>query len=297
MPESSTPIHRFSAAARWFGDGKFHCWKRNGHGQVDLENGIAQSCDVYFYETAMRVGIDRIAAMANRFGLGGRLDLDIPGERRGLVPTKAWKEAVIGQRWAIGETLIAGIGQGFMLATPLQLAVMAARIANGGKAVVPHFVRDMLDDVSIAERPAKEPPDIGVSSRHLALIRSAMDKVVNGARGTARGSQLEFPDAAMAGKTGTAQVRRISRRERELGVLKNADLPWRYRDHALFVAFAPVDKPRYAISVVVEHGGGGSSVAAPIARDVMTRTLERDPARQAPGADVADLPSARVRGG
>jgi penicillin-binding protein 2 len=279
------------------GDGKFHCWKRYGHGAMDLENGIAQSCDVYFYEISKRVGIDRIATMAQRFGLGELLGLDVPGERRGLVPTKAWKQAVIGQRWALGESLVAGIGQGFVLTTPLQLAVMTARIANGGKAVVPHLVRDVLDDVRIAERPARPAPAIGVSAWHLTLIRRAMDKVVNGERGTARGVRLELPGVAMAGKTGTAQVRRITRRERDTGVRKNEELPWRYRDHALFVAFAPVDKPRYAIAVVVEHGGGGSAVAAPIARDVMTLTLERDPASQAPGADVAELPSAAARGG
>jgi penicillin-binding protein 2 len=287
----------FCNGAMTLGDGKFHCWKRHGHGHVDLENGIAQSCDVYFYEIAKRVGIDRIADMARRFGLGDRLGLDVPGERRGLIPTKAWKEAVIGSGWALGETLVAGIGQGFVLTTPLQLAVMTARIANGGKAVTPHLARDSLDEERIVERTHNEPPPVGVNPRHLALIRNAMDKVVNGERGTARGARLGLPDATMAGKTGTAQVRRISRRERESGVLKNDELPWRYRDHALFVAFAPVDKPRYAIAVVVEHGGGGSAVAAPIARDVVLKTLERDPAGQAPGADVADLPSSSVRGG
>ena len=170
------------------GDGKFHCWKRHGHGHVDLENGIAQSCDVYFYEIAKRVGIDRIAAMAQRFGLGEKLDLDLPGERRGLMPTKAWKEAVIGQGWALGETLVAGIGQGFVLTTPMQLAVMTARIA-GGRAVTPHLARDVLDDGRIVERPRTEPAPIGVSARHLALVRDAMDKVVNGDRGTARGAR------------------------------------------------------------------------------------------------------------
>ncbi|MEK9661510.1 MAG: penicillin-binding protein 2 [Alphaproteobacteria bacterium] len=287
----------FCSGSMTLGDGKFHCWKRHGHGHMNLEEAIAQSCDIYFYEIAKRVGIDRIADMANRFGLGDRLGLDVPGERRGLVPTKAWKQAVIGNRWALGETLVAGIGQGFVLTTPLQLAVMTARIANGGRAVTPFIARDRLDDEIIIERETPEHESVGVSGHNLGLIRKAMNAVVNGERGTARGSRLDLPGVAMAGKTGTAQVRRISRREREDGVLKNEELPWRYRDHALFVAFAPVDKPRYAIAVVVEHGGGGSAVAAPIARDVMERTLQRDPASQAPGADVAELPSAGLRGG
>lgn len=272
------------------GDGKFHCWKRHGHGRVDLKRGIAESCDVYFYEIARKVGIDRIAEMANRFGLGVELGLETPGERRGLVPTRAWKRAVIGQPWVLGETLVAGIGQGFVLSTPLQLATMTARMVNGGRAVHPHVARDVAVRDALMSRPVAEWTDLGVSKRSLDLILAAMDEVVQGERGTARSSAIDIPGLGrMGGKTGTAQVRRISQREREEGVRTNEELPWRFRDHALFVGFAPVEAPRYAISVVVEHGGGGSSVAAPIARDVMVETLKRDPARMAPGADVAGL--------
>ena len=279
----------FCGGSLTLGDGKFHCWKRHGHGHTDLGKGIVQSCDVYFYEVSRRVGIDRIAAMAKRFGLGESLDLDIPGSRPGLVPTRAWKRAIIGQPWVQGETLVSAIGQGFVLATPLQLATMAARLANGGKAVTPFIARDVMADNSLAVRAEGQPPDMGINQRHLTLIRQAMERVSNTRRGTAYRARIMVPGMALAGKTGTSQVRRISRAERAAGIIKNEQLPWKRRDHALFVGFAPVEEPRYAVSVVVEHGGGGSKVAAPIARDIMVETLKRDPANQAPGADVVDV--------
>src|SRR3546814_1801878 len=208
---------------------------------------------------ARKVGIDRISEMANRFGLGVELGLDIPGERRGLMPTRAWKQAVIGQPWMLGETLVAGIGQGFVLATPMQLATMTARLANGGFPVRPHVARDVAVRDTLQPRPEADPPRIDVSKRNLEVIVAAMDEVMQGERGTARSARIDIPGLpTMGGKTGTAQVRRITKREREQGVLDNEDLPWRYRDHALFVGFAPVEAPRYAISVVVAHGGGGS---------------------------------------
>jgi penicillin-binding protein 2 len=271
------------------GDGKFHCWRRHGHGHVALDRGISESCDVYFYEVARRVGIDKIAQMANRFGLGTELGLDMPGERAGLMPTKAWKRAVIGQPWVLGETLVAGIGQGFVLSTPLQLATMTARMANGGRAVVPHLARDVVVRGQLASRAAVEPAPLGIKPQNLRAVLDAMAMTVNDPRGTAYASRLTLPGMSMGGKTGTAQVRRITQRERDEGIRKNEDLPWRFRDHALFVGYAPVETPKYAIAVVVEHGGGGSSVAAPIARDIMTATLDRDPARLAPGANVAGL--------
>ena len=277
----------FCAGSITLGDGKFHCWKRHGHGHTSLSKGITQSCDVYFYEISRRVGIDRIAEMAKRFGLGQDLELDIPGSRPGLIPTKAWKRAIIGQPWVQGETLVSAIGQGFVLATPLQLATMTARLANGGKAVTPFIARDVMDHDSLAGRPEAAPPDIGVNPGHLDLVVKAMGRVTNTRRGTAYRARIMVPGMAMAGKTGTSQVRRISRAERAAGILRNDQLPWKRRDHALFVGFAPVEAPRYAVAVVVEHGGGGSSVAAPIARDIMIETLKRDPAGQAPGADVA----------
>lgn len=285
-----TPRSRFFCSGHMeVGDGRFHCWRREGHGHVDLERGIAESCDVYFYEIARKIGIDKIAKMAERFGLGTKLSLDVPGERAGLIPTKSWKRAVIGQPWVLGETLVAGIGQGFVLTTPLQLATMTARMVNGGKAVVPHLARDRMFREDMIARGKPEYPSINVDPAHLKILMDTMEKVTDDPRGTAYAARIKRPDMSMAGKTGTAQVRRISLRERESGVRKNEELPWRFRDHALFVGYAPIENPRYAIAVVVEHGGGGSSVAAPIARDVMIETLERDPARLAPGADVAGL--------
>lgn len=271
------------------GDGKFHCWRREGHGHVDLSRGIVESCDIYFYEIARKVGIDKISKMATRFGLGTNLGLDVPGERSGLIPTKAWKRAVIGQPWVLGETLVAGIGQGFVLTTPLQLATMTARMVNGGKPVLPHLARDVVTRGELVQRQAETYTPIGVNPRHLKLVMDAMTKVTQDPSGTAFAARIQQPGMSMAGKTGTVQVRRISQRERDDGVIKNRDLEWKYRDHSLFVGYGPIEKPRYAIAVVVEHGGGGSAVAAPIARDVMIATLDRDPARLAPGADVAGL--------
>ena len=279
------------------GDGKFHCWRRHGHGIVDLNRGIAESCDIYFYEIARRVGIDNIARMANRFGLGADLGLDTPGERAGLIPTKAWKRAVIGQPWVLGETLVAGIGQGFITATPMQLATMTARMVNGGKIVRPHLARDVMARDQLVARAPGEPDRIDIDPRHLKAVMDAMAMVTQDPAGTAHAARIMAPGMSMAGKTGTAQVRRITQREREDGVIKNEDLPWRFRDHALFVGYGPIEKPRYAISVVVEHGGGGSAVAAPIARDVMAATLKRDPGRLAPGADVAGLRAPGNQGG
>ncbi len=272
------------------GNHRFHCWKRYGHGWMDMQDAIEQSCDVYFYDIARKLGVDKIAAMAKRFGLGMPVGLDLPGERGGVIPTRDWKLANMGEPWQGGETLVTSIGQGFVLTTPLQLAVMSARIANGGKAVVPRITRAILPGDAGPGQSAENPealtqpevPDfaeLGVNPRHLEIVRGAMDGVVNGTRGTARGSAIKIEGWEMAGKTGTSQVRRISKAEREAGVFRNEDLPWRRRDHALFVAFAPVAEPRYAISVVVEHGGGGSSTAAPIVRDLMLETLLRDPAQ------------------
>jgi penicillin-binding protein 2 len=271
-----------------FGSHTFHCWKRGGHGEVALVDGLAQSCDVYFYELARRVGVDAIADMARRLGLGARLGIDLPGERAGLVPDRAWKRAALNAPWHQGETLVVGIGQGFLQATPLQLAVMTARLATG-RAVLPSLVRGAAAQGDLAAGPA---PPIGVSDQSLTLVRRGMREVVHGARGTARAHQLGPAGITMAGKTGTSQVRRISRSERLTGLRKNEEKPWEERDHALFVAFAPYDEPRYALAVVVEHGGSGSTSAAPIARDIMTKALELDPSRPRPALSAvapADL--------
>jgi penicillin-binding protein 2 len=263
---------------------RFHCWRRWGHGKLDLVGAIEQSCDVYFYEIARRVGVEAIAAMARRFGLGARLDIDLPGERAGLVPDKAWKLGTYGVPWQLGETLVVGIGQGFVQATPLQLAVMVARIANGQQAIRPWLAQAPAD-------PARAETPLGVSEWSLRFVREGMLRVVNGEHGTAREAKLPNPALAMAGKTGTSQVRRISRAERVTGVRKNEEKPWEERDHALFVAFAPYRTPRYAVAVVVEHGGSGSKAAAPIARDILAKALELDPSRRRPAVNVERRPT------
>ena len=271
------------------GDAKFHCWKKGGHGALDLHEGIKQSCDCYFYEAARRAGIDRIAAMAKRFGLGAPSGVDLPNERAGLMPTRSWKLAAQGHAWAQGETLVAGIGQGFVLTTPLQLATMCARIANGGLAVEPHFARERVDGRAIAARAAPTPPPIGVDPRHLALVFRAMQAVVNDPRGTAFRARIVEPGFSMGGKTGTSQVRRITEEERRVGLRKPQDVPWKERDHALFVGFAPASAPRYACAVIVEHGGGGSAVAAPIVRDILLEAQRRELARPPPFERLAAL--------
>ena len=256
------------------GDHRFHCWKHGGHGTVNFKLALAGSCDTYFYDLGRRTGIDRIQAMAKRLGLGQKTNIDLPHERAGLVPNRAWKRALNDVAWQQGETLIAAIGQGYIATTPVQLAVMAARIANGGYAVAPRLVK------KIGDAPVAPPrwPSLGLKPLHLRLVQEAMAAVVTQPIGTAYAARIKEEGMAMAGKTGTSQVRRISMAERADGVTKNEDLPWKERDHALFVGFAPVDNPRYAIAVVVEHGGSGAHIAVPIARDIMIECQKRDPA-------------------
>ncbi|MEZ5824423.1 MAG: penicillin-binding protein 2 [Geminicoccaceae bacterium] len=270
--EAGVVTHTYEAFCPGYvrlGRARFHCWKQWGHGRVALTQALAQSCDVYFYDIARRVGVDAIAEMANRLGLGHRLDVDVPGERPGLIPTRDWKLQAVGEPWQKGETLVAGIGQGFVLATPLQLAIMTARLCNGGKAVKPWFVKPTeIENVG----------SVNISESSIRHVLRGMHEVINGKRGTARQAALDIENVEMAGKTGTSQVRRITRSERAQGLHKSKDKPWEERDHALFVCFAPYDNPRYAVSVIVEHGESGSKAAAPIAKDIMTRALELDPA-------------------
>ena len=275
------------------GDTTFHCWRKGGHGSLRLRDAIKKSCDVFFYETARRLGIDRLAAMARRFGLGSVLGLDIPGERPGLIPSREWKLAASGTAWSPGETVIAGIGQGSVLATPLQLATMVARLVTG-RAVVPRLVRAEGVLPPTGDRVTPEFPELGVSPRVLALVLDGMDAVVNEQGGTAYAERITDPGLAMGGKSGTSQVRVITEYEHEHGLRKISQIPWKERDHALFVGFAPVDAPRYVCAIVVEHGGvtggHGSEVAGPICRDVLREVQRRDPARRVPGGDtVAQL--------
>ncbi|NQU60424.1 MAG: penicillin-binding protein 2 [Rhodospirillales bacterium] len=287
-----TPENRILCTGEMkLGDATFHCWKRSGHGWMDAFNGIMQSCDIYFYEVAKRTGIDRIADMARRFGFGDALGLDLPGEQKGLVPSRAWKRKVMNAPWQQGETVLTGIGQGYLLATPLQMAVMTAILANGGNPVTPRLTRPRpsgVEDEFLSQTPrekqGKKPKEtqgqgLSLLPMHLDLVRQAMEAVVNKPMGTAFRARIKKRGQEMGGKTGTVQVRRITKLEREQGVKKNKELPWKERDHAMFVGFAPTDKPRYAVAVVVEHGGGGSSVAAPIARDILIEAQKRKSAR------------------
>jgi len=257
-----------------FGKDKFHCWKRSGHGWVNSTTALAYSCDTFFYELSTEIGIDNIAKMAREMGLGSKLDFDLAQERPGLIADKNWKLANRGRKWRPGETIVSSIGQGSMEATPLQLAVMTARLVNGGYAVKP-WVTGYLGDTPSFE---KTWPKMNISPQHLAIVKKGMDTVVNNKKGTAYGSRIEDPLMAMGGKTGTAQVKRITRADRKAGV-KNEDLIWKHRHHALFVGYAPLDNPRYIASVVVEHGIGGSRTAAPIARDLLIEVQKRDPAK------------------
>jgi len=254
----------------------FHCHRRGGHGSVDVIGALKASCNVFFYEVGRRIGVDAIAAMANRFGLGERFGFDVPGERRGTIPSTAWKMERFGEDLLPGDALNTAIGQGYVTATPLQLATMVSRIANGGTAITPHIVR-RIGAGGVAS-PSAEPLEVSPAS--IALVHAGMDAVVNAAGGTAGRSRLKGPGMRMAGKTGTAQVRGAKAAG---GTLRGNAVPWHLRNHALFVAFAPVEAPRYGIAVVVEHGQGGSKAAAPVAKDIMERVLERDPVSRPAG--------------
>ncbi len=249
------------------GNRRFHCWKRGGHGRMNLTNGLKQSCDVYYYEISQRIGIEKMALMARRFGFGAKPPLPLPSLSGGLAPNKQWKFDRYKEEWRIGDTLNAAIGQGFVLASPMQLAVMTARLASG-RAVQPRIVQRTN---GVAE-PLTRAPDMQITPNNLDLVKLGMFRVGNEPRGTAYRSRINEPTLAMAGKTGTAQVKGISLEDRAAG-LNDDEVPWKYRDHALFVGFAPYDNPRYAISVVIEHGGSGSGAAAPVARDIMLRAL------------------------
>jgi penicillin-binding protein 2 len=268
------------------GDTRFHCWRKGGHGGVDMRSGLKNSCDVYFYEVARRTGIDKVAAMANRLGLGTELELDLPGQRSGLIPTREWRMAQ-GKAWNIGDTIVSGIGQGYMQVTPLQLATYTARLASG-RQVQPHLTRSLGGVLQPGSLP-EDWPALDMPEKALRAIREGMWAVVNEQGGTAPLAKLADPKVQMAGKTGSAQVRRVSREMRESGTFDSAKLPWEYRPHALFTAFAPYDAPRYAIAVVIEHGNAGAAAAAPLVREIMTETLLRDPANRTepPAAKLA----------
>jgi penicillin-binding protein 2 len=261
----------FCGGSTTLGKRRFHCWKRGGHGSVDMRRSLSQSCDVYYYEMARRVGPDAISAMAHKLGLGIAHDLPMPAVAAGNMPDAEWKKINRQEKWSAGDSFNYGIGQGFTLASPMQLALYAARIA-GGRNIAPRLLRAIGGEA--VEVPTTEP--LAISPQHLEVVRGGMFAVSN--EGTAYRSRFVDPANLMAGKTGTSQVRNITAAERASGVTKNEQLPWNRRDHALFVAFAPYENPRYAIAQIVEHGGGGSTAAAPIARDILGYALYGGPA-------------------
>jgi len=252
---------------------KYHCWKEKGHGFMNLRDGIKQSCDIYFYEVARRLGVDRLAVTANKFGLGNKVFDILDEERTGLVPTTKWKLKNIGRGWVLGETLLAGIGQGYFQATPIQLCLMTAQLANGGHKIKPKIIYNEQALQSTIDASSERFKQLYRNKENVKFVLDAQFGATNEPMGTSYRSRHVKPEYIFAGKTGTSQTRSITEEERELK-LKQKDLPYKRRDHALFTAFAPYKNPRYAFSVVIEHGGTGSSAAAPIAKKVIKKVLD-----------------------
>ncbi len=279
---------------------KYHCWKKKGHGFLDMREGIKQSCDVYFYEVARKLGIDRLSETAKKFGLGKKVLGNLMEERSGLVPNTKWKKKYIGKSWYLGETLHAGIGQGYWQVSPLQLCLMTAQVANGGYKIEPRIVLNQEEERKfkdlnefISEKKLFSDDKMSLyelitrfkykslfrNSENIKFVQDALFGATNEPMGTSYRSRLTKKEFIFAGKTGTSQVRRFTEKQRELEI-KNEDLPYEQRDHALFVAFAPYHEPRYSISILIEHGGSGSGSAAPIAKKVIKKVLERHSLRE-----------------
>ncbi len=250
------------------GNQQFHCWKREGHGHLNVVEALQHSCDVYFYEISQKIGVDKISAMAARLGFGSLTGIDLVGEKAALLPTRKWKEENRHDSWRIGDTLNLSIGQGFLNATPIQMAKMAAQIANGGMEITPHLVKKRT------EIPSKKL--LGLKPAHLKIIQTGMGLVMNEEGGTGYASRFNLNGQKMAGKTASTQVRRITLKEREEGIKSQDELDWEHRDHGIFVGFAPLNKPKYAIAVVIEHGGGGARSAAPIASKILKEAIRLD---------------------
>ena len=285
----------------------YHCWKEKGHGYMSLSNAIKQSCDTYFYEVARLLGVDRLNETAKKFGLGNRvLGNNFFEEKKGLVPSTKWKKEAIGQNWYLGETLITGIGQGYIQTTPLQLCLMTAQLANGGHKIYPRITLDKDQDtfentkykMRLADEKTKNNEKsiievteelLGIGEKkydvlyrnqeNIKFVLNAMFRSTNEVYGTSFASRIEDPKYQFAGKTGTSQVKRITERERELD-LDIEQIPYKDRDHAWYIAFAPYKNPRYALSVLVEHGGSGSKVAAPIAKKLIKKVIDRHELRE-----------------
>ncbi len=250
------------------GNQQFHCWKREGHGHLNVIEALQHSCDVYFYEISQKIGVDKISQMAAELGFGSLTGIDLKGEKAALLPSRQWKEENRNDAWRIGDTLNLSIGQGFLNATPIQMARMAAQVANGGYIVSPHLIKK--------ETPLTDKVSLNLKKEHMRIIHTGLDSVMNEVGGTGYGSRFNLNGEKMAGKTASTQVRRITLKEREEGIISQDELAWKHRDHGIFIGFAPLKKPKYAIAVVVEHGGGGSRSAAPIASSVLREALRLD---------------------
>jgi penicillin-binding protein 2 len=252
----------------------YHCWKKEGHGIVDMREAMKQSCDTYFYEVARRLGVDKLSETAKKFGLGKKVFEDLfEIEKSGLVPSTLWKKNILGMNWVLGETIITGIGQGYIQTTPIQLCLMTAQIANGGHKIIPKLIVDSKtndeDKFSLIVEDAK----------NMKLVQDAMFSSTNEVRGTSYKSRIDDPKYQFAGKTGTAQVKRITKQDRELD-LDTSEIPYEERDHALYIAFGPYKNPRYAVSIVIEHGGSGGAVAAPLAKQLFKKIIDRHEIRK-----------------
>lgn len=270
------PDHKVNCLGkRTLGNHTFHCWRHRGHGTLDLVGALQQSCDIFFYDIADRTGVDRIAEMSRRLGLGQVPELPVPSIASGLVPSADWKLATQGVPWQRGETWILGIGQGYVNTSPLHLAIMTARIANGNHAVTPRLTVN-TDPGRMVGGLEEVPLPLGISNNALDLVRRGMVAVTTQPRGTAYAARITEKGFSMAGKTGTSQVRRITQAERDAGLIPGEDQPWEHRHHALFVGYGPIEAPRYAVSVVVEHGISGSRAAAPVARDILLEAMKRN---------------------
>jgi len=271
----------------------YHCWKEKGHGVVNLKEAMKQSCDTYFYEIARKLGVDRLRETSIKFGLGDKvLDKTFNNEKKGLVPDTKWKKNNLGKGWVLGETLITGIGQGYIQTTPLQLCLMTAQLANGGFKIYPKITINEKDKTAVEIKELMNEGQDFLESfgndqytklfdkkENIELIRNSMFASTNEIRGTSYSSRIEDPKYQFAGKTGTSQVKRITEAERELD-LATKDIDYKNRDHALFIAFGPFKNPRYALSIVIEHGGSGSSVAAPLAKELFKLIIDRHNLRE-----------------
>ena len=248
----------------------YHCWKKKGHGFVSLRNAMKQSCDTYFYEIARKLGVDKLSETAKKFGLGDKVFGDLFNiEKKGLIPNTEWKKNALGKGWLLGETIITGIGQGYIQTTPIQLCLMTAQIANGGYKIYPKIVEDDKID-----QPIDKYTPLYENSKNIKIIQDAMFGSTNEVMGTSYRSRIDDPKYQFAGKTGTAQVKKITEQDRELD-LKTFEIPYEERDHALYIAFGPYKSPRYALSIIVEHGGNGSTTAAPMAKKLFKLIIDR----------------------